>query len=157
MPTCDDCPLIGHDELWIFCPRHKIKKSKPEVAHCHRRDKYWLEWERKREKRLKLQSKEQPTDEDAARSTVQPPLRSQAWNLVCSLAVFVADGCRTVTTEQYRERLEICDACEHRRRNRCMKCGCRLSLKAQAGPSSAPRASGRPSSVTKKSSRHAPP
>ena len=60
-----------------------------------------------------------------------PPLARQAWNLARSLADFVADGCKTVTPEQYQARLEICDGCDHRRNNRCMKCGCRLSLKAQ--------------------------
>ena len=60
-----------------------------------------------------------------------PSLARQAWNLARSLADFVADGCKTVTREQYQARLEVCDSCEHRRSNRCMKCGCRLSLKAQ--------------------------
>lgn len=60
-----------------------------------------------------------------------PPLRRQAWNLARSLAAFVADGCRTVDAEQYRQRLETCDTCEHRRNGRCMKCGCRLAIKAR--------------------------
>ncbi len=60
-----------------------------------------------------------------------PPLHQQAWNLAKSLADFVADGCQTLSEEQYRRRLEICDACELRRGNRCTKCGCRLSLKAR--------------------------
>lgn len=68
----------------------------------------------------------------ASRDPGQPPsLARQAWNLARSLADFVADGCKTVTPEQYQARLEICDGCDHRRGNRCMKCGCRLSLKAQ--------------------------
>ncbi len=67
---------------------------------------------------------------------VPPPERSpnlvrQAWNLARSLTDFVADGCKTVTADQYRQRLDICAGCTHRRNNRCMKCGCRLSLKAQ--------------------------
>ena len=62
----------------------------------------------------------------------QPPsLPRQAWNLARSLASFVADGLTTVTEDQYRRRLEICDPCDRRRRNRCLKCGCRLSLKAR--------------------------
>ena len=62
----------------------------------------------------------------------QPPsLPRQAWNLARALAGFVADGCKTVTEEQYRRRLEICDGCDQRRGNRCTKCGCRLSLKAR--------------------------
>jgi DNA-directed RNA polymerase subunit RPC12/RpoP len=60
-----------------------------------------------------------------------PPLRRQAWNLASALAAFVADGCWTLTADQYRERLVVCDTCEHRRRNRCRKCGCRLAIKAK--------------------------
>ncbi len=60
-----------------------------------------------------------------------PPLMRQAWNLAGALTNFVADGCRTVTTDEYRQRLEICHKCDQRRGNRCMKCGCRLSLKAR--------------------------
>jgi hypothetical protein len=60
-----------------------------------------------------------------------PSLVQQAWNLAGSLVDFIADGCRTVTKDQYRRRLEICDACEFRLGNRCVKCGCRLALKAR--------------------------
>ena len=60
-----------------------------------------------------------------------PPLYQQAWNLAQSLTAFVADGCKTVTADQYRQRLEICDGCDRRRGNRCAACGCRLSLKAR--------------------------
>lgn len=60
-----------------------------------------------------------------------PRLARQAWNLAQSLGDFVADGCKTVTKDQYAQRLEICDPCDQRRANRCLKCGCRLSLKAR--------------------------
>ncbi len=60
-----------------------------------------------------------------------PSLAQQAWNLASSLADFVADGCRTVSPEDYQQRLEICDGCDQRRDNRCLKCGCRLQLKAR--------------------------
>ena len=60
-----------------------------------------------------------------------PSLRRQVWNLAASLAAFVADGLRTVDKEEYRQRLEICDRCNRRRGNRCLKCGCRFSLKAR--------------------------
>ncbi len=66
-----------------------------------------------------------------AQDRAMPPLREQAWNLVRSLADFVADGCKTVSEDQYRQRLEICDGCDQRRGNRCRQCGCRLSLKAR--------------------------
>ncbi len=60
-----------------------------------------------------------------------PSLVRQAWNLAQSLADFVADGCKTVTRDEYAQRLEICHACDQRRANRCLKCGCRLALKAR--------------------------
>ena len=60
-----------------------------------------------------------------------PSLARQAWNLAQALADFAADGCHTVAEDEYRRRLETCDACDHRRANRCLKCGCRLSLKAR--------------------------
>lgn len=70
-------------------------------------------------------------DDNSDRSKRPPSLSRQAWNLARSLADFVADGLRTVTADQYRQRLEICDTCDRRRGNRCMVCGCRLSLKAR--------------------------
>jgi hypothetical protein len=60
-----------------------------------------------------------------------PPLHPQAWNLARSLADFVADGMKTVSQQEYETRLKICDTCDQRRGNRCLKCGCRLSLKAR--------------------------
>lgn len=73
-----------------------------------------------------------PTEDGEKGAAVRPPsLPRQAWNLARSLADFVADGCRTVGEEDYRRRLEICDGCYARRGNRCLKCGCRLSVKAR--------------------------
>lgn len=60
-----------------------------------------------------------------------PSLPKQAWNLARSLADFVADGCKTVDDATYKVRLEVCDGCDQRNGNRCLKCGCRLSLKAK--------------------------
>ena len=60
-----------------------------------------------------------------------PPMGRKAWNLATSLMNFVADGLKTVSTEQYQERLDVCDSCENRSGNRCTKCGCHLSIKAK--------------------------
>lgn len=60
-----------------------------------------------------------------------PPLPRQAWNLATSLAAFVADGLKTVSPDEYAARLAVCDACEFRHDNRCLQCGCALSLKAR--------------------------
>ena len=60
-----------------------------------------------------------------------PSLRKQAWNLTKSLAAFVSDGMKTVSKQEYEQRLEICDTCEKRQGNRCLECGCNLSVKAK--------------------------
>lgn len=60
-----------------------------------------------------------------------PPIVVQAWNLAASLAAFVADGCRTVTKDEYERRLGVCDGCEHRDGSWCMKCGCYLPAKTR--------------------------
>lgn len=48
-----------------------------------------------------------------------------------AIAEFVADGCRTVTTEQYAERLRICQTCRWRTSQTCSLCKCRIALKAR--------------------------
>lgn len=60
-----------------------------------------------------------------------PTKRSRPWNLVKSLADFVADGCKTLAHEDYRARLLICTHCDQRKDNTCNICGCFLSLKAR--------------------------
>jgi hypothetical protein len=64
-----------------------------------------------------------------------PTIHTQAWNLAKAVAAFVADGCKTLPAEEYQARLASCDTCVppdgYRVGNRCSKCGCRLSLKAQ--------------------------
>lgn len=63
--------------------------------------------------------------------TVDKTMWSRPWNLAKALKDFVADGCKTLSVEDYQRRLEICAACPHRERNTCGICGCRLSLKAR--------------------------
>lgn len=58
-------------------------------------------------------------------------LWSRPWNLLKSLRDFAADGCRTLSLEDYKRRLDICTDCEQRERNKCGICGCYLSLKAR--------------------------
>ena len=60
-----------------------------------------------------------------------PPWYRKLWNLTTSVASFVADGMKTVTKEQYDERLAICALCPERNANSCTRCGCNLTLKAQ--------------------------
>jgi hypothetical protein len=60
-----------------------------------------------------------------------PTFPQLVWNLASSVAAFIADGCHTVTREQYQMRLEICSPCEDRQEGACTRCGCNLALKAQ--------------------------
>lgn len=59
-----------------------------------------------------------------------PGFATMAWNLASSLLAFVADGLTTVTAEQYRERLQICDTCDKRTGATCTLCGCNTEIKA---------------------------
>jgi len=60
-----------------------------------------------------------------------PSLMQQGWNVAQALAAFTADGFKTVTAEQYEQRLAICDTCDRRSGTRCLQCGCGLALKAR--------------------------
>lgn len=60
-----------------------------------------------------------------------PGLGTQAWNFVKSMFGFVADGMQLVSQDTYQQRLAVCNTCDSRRGDRCMECGCGLSLKAR--------------------------
>jgi len=80
---------------------------------------------------LKFRADRQPIYCSCGGKPSFPPLPEQAWNLAASLIAFVADGCHTVSREQYEQRLAICDACEFRKGARCQQCGCNMALKAR--------------------------
>ena len=65
------------------------------------------------------------------RAGQRPRLLRQAWNVTQAMAAFVADGCRTLDEDAYRQRLEVCEGCGQRQGNQCVSCGCRLTLKAR--------------------------
>ena len=71
-----------------------------------------------------------PRPEPSKKKSQLPPLRQQVWNLTKSLADFSFKGFKTVSKRTYQKRLEICDTCDERQDNRCLKCGCYLSKKA---------------------------
>jgi len=64
-------------------------------------------------------------------SANRPGLLRRTWNLVEAVAAFVADGCHTISAEEFAARLEICDGCSARKDNVCEACGCILSIKAR--------------------------
>ena len=63
--------------------------------------------------------------------TRDPEMRSRPWNFIKSMADFVADGCTTLSQEDYRARLMVCTHCAERTDNTCAICGCYLALKAR--------------------------
>jgi len=65
------------------------------------------------------------------RRSADATLLSKPWNLFRSLRAFMADGCYTLTAEEYRRRLMTCTHCGERDRSTCARCGCRLALKAR--------------------------
>jgi hypothetical protein len=70
--------------------------------------------------------------QDPVNAPSLPPKITMAKNLAVALAKHIADAGKKVTFEQYQERLEICNKCELRLKNRCThpKCGCFLDIKA---------------------------
>lgn len=103
-----------------WCERHRCEKDLVRYQLCQARGDYFRLWE---EGRGPGQVRLQPGP--------NPSVRHVFWNLAESLAAFIADGCKTVSKEQYQQRLEICAECPERQHNTCRRCGCRLSLKAQ--------------------------
>ena len=51
---------------------------------------------------------------------------------------FVAAGAPIVTKEVFKERLEICNNCEHLSGSKCLKCGCQMSVKCKWGTAKCP-------------------
>jgi len=52
-----------------------------------------------------------------------------AGHFVKDLAKLMANP-KSVSEDEYKRRLDICDECPHRTKNRCGLCGCNLTLKA---------------------------
>jgi len=59
-----------------------------------------------------------------------PPVAEQLKNFSASMVDFIRDGMALVTADERRRRLDICRECSRRRENRCVECGCVLSVKA---------------------------
>jgi hypothetical protein len=72
-----------------------------------------------------------PATDGKDEGRVEPlSLATRAWNFAAAVAQFAADGCTTVSREQYQARLAVCERCEQREGNFCNACGCVLALKA---------------------------
>ena len=114
--TACECPASG------WCARHNVDKNDHWVFLCRTRADYFQMWEQGVGPGQAVPA--------AGTGGQNPSILGMAWNLATSLAAFVADGCKTVTAEEYKQRLEICSGCDQRYGNNCLKCGCNLPLKA---------------------------
>jgi hypothetical protein len=72
------------------------------------------------------------------RSRFPPPWR-MVWNLLASLAAWIFDGFRIVSSAERRRRLAVCWPCEARHNLRCLDCGCSLTMKSLARVWQCPR------------------
>jgi hypothetical protein len=69
---------------------------------------------------------------DQPSSRKMPSAPKRVWNLAKALVDFVADGCKTVSAEEYKTRLEVCETCDRREGVWCRHpdCGCNRAIKA---------------------------
>jgi hypothetical protein len=113
-PAPCQCVVAG------WCERHKRLTTPGQVESCQTNPAY-----RAIQDRVAAGKPE----------TKPPPLLQRAWNLAVALTEFVADGFKTVSPEQYAERIRTCDNCPggYRSGPICThaKCGCVIALKAR--------------------------
>ncbi|WP_165073325.1 hypothetical protein [Paludisphaera rhizosphaerae] len=71
-----------------------------------------------------------------------PPFAVQAVSAVKAAARFVASGCETVDQSEFDRRKAICEACPNYQAadDRCLLCGCMLSIKPWSAVESCPDA-----------------
>lgn len=60
-----------------------------------------------------------------------PNLIKTGWNFVKAVANHTANGFQNVSTEEYENRMLICDTCPLRNASRCTQCNCYLPSKAK--------------------------
>lgn len=58
-----------------------------------------------------------------------PTLLEKTSSFISSVKEFVEDGMKTVSKEEFDERMKICDGCDQRSGNSCKICGCGLVAK----------------------------
>ena len=59
-------------------------------------------------------------------------------NFAIEVVKFTAAGAPIVTEKVFEERLKICNECEHISGDKCMKCGCTMSVKWKWGTAACP-------------------
>lgn len=128
----------------FHCPRHECEKN----FHWHFVCQHHPDWDPQNFVDLKVVEETFEYLDDAAETkspaptkplrNPSPSLFQKAWNLAQSITEFVADGCETVSGEEYAQRLQVCEDCPERQDNRCNTCGCWLSVKARGRAFSCP-------------------
>lgn len=68
---------------------------------------------------------------DQAAGTM-PGATTQIKSVFNALGKFIADGMHLTSDEEYKSRLAICESCDQFSNDRCVKCGCYVSIKARA-------------------------
>lgn len=72
----------------------------------------------------------QPPDNPGVQQ-VAPGVFQMASTFTQSMAKFAAGGFQTTRDDMQKARLETCQTCAHRQHNRCVLCGCIISLKVK--------------------------
>ena len=78
---------------------------------------------------------------DDSENYVQPPsLFKMITNFTKEFSTYIASGAPNVTTEDYIDRLDTCNSCDHfiKKSMRCGKCGCLMQHKAKWKTSECP-------------------
>jgi hypothetical protein len=60
-----------------------------------------------------------------------PSLVQQGKNLAKASLEHAKAGLKHVSDDEYESRLEVCNACEHLDKGRCVLCGCSMKIKAK--------------------------
>ena len=81
-------------------------------------------------KKDKTEDQKQTIAEEQQSKKRPPTLLSQGWNFAAAVTKYVKSGMQNTLEEDFAERMKICEGCEWRSNNRCMKCGCFIDKKA---------------------------
>ncbi len=133
---CDPCTcVIPEGQRLAWCERHKVKKTAHSIELCRTNADYRRAWESGTGPGQKVSgpgfTSASPTPVLEPLPPGMPPVFERARHFVKAIKDFWSDGMKTVTKEQYVERLTICAGCDLVNGNWCRKCGCWLSLKAR--------------------------
>jgi hypothetical protein len=104
----------------FFCARHGCTKIERWFTLCRTEAQCFANWEAGH-----------GHGQAAAPGATEPPaFIDRVWNFAKAVALHVAGGCLSVSTEEYAGRLRACEGCSDRSENVCLQCGCYITIKA---------------------------